>query len=137
MKERIAMITANTKLSLRVQANLLAVDRSSFYYKPIGEKAENLALMRKIDELFLEDPTLGVLGMQDVLSDFELEYNPKRIRRMMRKMCLEPIYPKCNLSKLGKAKYIHPYLLRQLKINRPNHVWAIDITYVPMKTGFW
>jgi putative transposase len=114
MKERIAMNTANTELSLRVQANLLAVDRSSFYYKPIGEKAENLALMRKIDELFLEDPTLGVLGMQDALSDFELEYNPKRIRRMMRKMCLEPIYPKRNLSKLGKAKYIHPYLLRQL-----------------------
>jgi putative transposase len=92
--------------------------------------------MRRIDELFLEDPTLGVLGMQDELRDLGLNFNEKRIRRLMRKMCLEPIYPKRNLSRLGVAKYIYPYLLRDLKVIRPNQVWAIDITYIPMKSGF-
>src|SRR5690606_2846009 len=80
--------------------------------------------------------TLGVLGMQDELSEKGLDYNVKRIRRLMRKMAIEPIYPKRNLSRLGKAKYIHPYLLRGLDINRPNQVWALDISYIPMKHGF-
>jgi putative transposase len=136
MKERKALIDAKSPVSIRAQADLLEVDRSSFYYKPIGETQENLKLMRKIDELFLEDPTLGVQGMQDALSDFSLAYNPKRIRRLMRKMCLDPIYPRRNLSKLGLAKYIHPYLVRNLAITQPNQVWAIDITYIPMKSGF-
>ncbi len=136
MKERKALMDTKSPVSIRAQADLLEVDRSSFYYKPIGEIQENLKLMRKIDELFLEDPTLGVLGMQDALSDFSLAYNHKRIRRLMRKMCLDPIYPKRNLSKLGKARYIHPYLLRDLTITQPNQVWAIDITYIPMKSGF-
>ena len=92
--------------------------------------------MRRIDEPFLEDPTLGVLGMQDELRDRGLDFNEKRIRRLMRKMCLEPIYPKRNLSRLGVARYIHPYLLRELEITRPNQVWAIDITYIPMRSGF-
>jgi putative transposase len=124
------------KLSIRTQADLLEVDRSSLYYKPLGESEENLALMRRIDELFLEDPTLGVLGMQDELRDLGLNFNEKRIRRLMRKMCLEPIYPKRNLSRLGVARYIHHYLLRELEITRPNQVWAIDITYIPMRSGF-
>lgn len=136
MKERKALMDAKLPVSIRAQADLLEVDRSSFYYKPIGETQENLKLMLKIDELFLEDPTLGVLGMQDALSDFSLSYNHKRIRRLMRKMCLDPIYPKRNLSKLGKVRYIHPYLLRDLTITQPNQVWAIDITYIPMKSGF-
>jgi putative transposase len=132
--ERKSLMNAKSQLSIRAQADLLEVDRSSFYYKPIGETQENLKLMRKIDELFLDDPTLGVLGMQDALSDFSLAYNHKRIRRLMRKMSLDPIYPKRNLSKLGLAKYIHPYLLRNLAITQPNQVWAIDITYIPMKS---
>lgn len=136
MKERKGLFDSESPISIRVQADLLEVDRSSFYYKPVGETQENLDLMRTIDELFLDDPTLGVLGMQDELSDWGLDYNPKRIRRLMRKMCLTPIYPSRNLSRLGLAKYIQPYLLRNLAITRPNQVWAIDITYVPMKTGF-
>ena len=115
-------------LSIRTQADLLEVDRSSLYYKPLGESEQNLALMRRIDELFLEDPTLGVLGMQDELRDLGFDFNEKRIRRLMRKMCLEPIYPKRNLSRLGVSRYIHPYLLRELEVTRPNQVWAIDIT---------
>ena len=89
-----------------------------------------------MDELFLQDPTLGVLGMQDELDDLHLHYNEKRIRRLLRLMAIEPIYPKKNLSRLGKAKYIHPYLLRNLKIERANQVWAIDISYIPMTSGF-
>ncbi len=89
-----------------------------------------------MDKLFLSDPTLGVLGMQDELAEKGMNYNVKRIRRLLRKMAIEPIYPKRNLSRLGKAKYIHPYLLRNLEICRPNQVWALDISYVPMKHGF-
>ena len=102
----------------------------------MGESEENLALMRQIDQFFLADPTLGVLGMQDELRDHGMSFNEKRIRRLMRKMCLEAIYPKRNLSRLGVSRYIHPYLLRGLEVTRPNQVWAIDITYIPMKHGF-
>ncbi len=130
------MLDPSETLSLRKQADLLEVDRSCIYYKPLGESEENLALMRRIDELFLEDPTLGVLGLQDELNDLGLVFNEKRIRRLMRKMCLEPIYPKRNLSRMGEARYIHPYLLRDVEVTRPNQVWAIDITYIPMKCGF-
>jgi len=124
------------EISIRRQSKLLSINRSSLYYKPIGESEENLKLMGLMDGLYLEDPTLGVLGMQDELDERGQRVNEKRIRRLLRKMAIEAIYPKRNLSRLGKAKYIHPYLLRHLKIERPNQVWAIDITYIPMKHGF-
>jgi putative transposase len=136
MKERTALVNPGQRLSIRRQSDLLSVHRSSVYYKPVGESEENMLLMRQMDKLFLSDPTLGVLGMQDELRDLGYWYNTKRIRRLLRKMGIEPIYPKRNLSKLGKAKYVHPYLLRGLVIDRTNQVWAIDITYIPMKNGF-
>ena len=123
-------------LSVRQQTKLMEINRSSLYIKPIGESKENLDLMARMDKLYTKDPTLGVLGMQDELLDQQLVVNHKRVRRLMRKMGLEAIYPKQNLSKLGKAKYIRPYLLRHLKIDRPNQVWAIDISYIPMANGF-
>jgi putative transposase len=92
--------------------------------------------MGRIDKLFLKDPILGVKGMQDELFDLGFIYNPKRIRRLLRKMGIMAIYSKPNLSRLGKAKYIHPYLLRNMKITRPNQVWVIDISYIPMRKGF-
>lgn len=136
MKERINMIDTKHKLSVRKQSQILQINRSSFYYKPLGETMENLKLMALMDKLYLTDPTLGVLGMQDELADIEIQANPKRIRRLLRRMAIEAIYPKKNLSRLGKAKYIHPYLLRNLQIHKPNQVWAIDITYIPMAKGF-
>lgn len=136
MNERLGLIDRQASLSIRRQSELLSLQRSRVYFKPLGEKAENLELMRSIDRLFVADPTLGVLGMQDELREEGKHYNVKRIRRLLRKMAIEPIYPKRNLSKLGKACYIHPYLLRGLVIDRPNQVWAIDITYVAMKNGF-
>lgn len=109
-----------SEISLRRQSDLLEVPRSRFYYTPKGESEENQQLMRRMDQLFVEDPTLGVLGMQDALKDWDLNYNVKRIRRLLRKMGIEPIYPKKNLSRRGQAKYVRPYLLRDLKIVRPN-----------------
>jgi putative transposase len=123
-------------LSIRKQCEILEINRSSLYYKALAESTENLQLMSLMDRLFMDDPTLGVLGMQDELRQAGMFFNDKRIRRLMRKMNLDTIYPKRNLSRLGLAKYIHPYLLREISIVRPNQVWAIDITYVPMKNGF-
>ena len=136
MKERTQLVDAESQLSKRRQCELLSVPRGRLYYKAKGESDENLTLMARMDELFSEDPTLGVLRMQDELQDEGLFYNVKRIRRLLRKMGVEPIYPKRNLSRLGQAKYVRPYLLRRFKAERPNQVWAIDITYVPMEKGF-
>jgi putative transposase len=136
VSERKELVDRECELSVRRQADILEVGRSSLYYRPLGESAANLDLMDKMDKLFLDDPTLGVIGMQDELRDVGLVHNVKRIRRLLRKMGIEPIYPKPNLSRLGKAKYVRPYLLRNLAITRPNQVWAIDITYVPMAKGF-
>lgn len=137
MKERVSYIEpGHKKLSLRRQCALLQVNRSTVYYEPKGESEANLKLMETMDKLFTSDPTLGVLGMQDELADQAIHAGHERIRRLLRKMGIEAIYPKRNLSRLGKAKYIHPYLLRNLKIVRPNQVWAIDITYIPMASGF-
>jgi putative transposase len=102
----------------------------------MGESQENLQIMRLMDEEFHKYPTHGVIQMQDFLFALLFRVNHKRIRRLLRKMGIMALYPKRNLSKLGHAKYIRPYLLRGLEINRPNQVWEIDITYVPMARGF-
>lgn len=136
MKERCQHIDKTHRLSVRRQCQLLDVPRSSAYLKGATESATNLELMRIMDNCFTQDPTLGVLGMQDELREHGHWYNVRRIRRLLRKMGVEPIYPRKNLSKLGKAEYIHPYLLRGRKITQVNQVWAIDITYIPMRKGF-
>lgn len=124
------------KLSVRTQCELLAVNRSRVYYEPAEESAENLELMRRMDELYLEDPTMGARRFAWVLSrERGQKYNRKRIRRLMRVMGLEPIYPRKRLSiPDGEAKR-YPYLLRGVQIERPNQVWCADITYIPMAHG--
>lgn len=136
MTERLLMVNRKEPLSIRCQCDLVSVSRGSFYYKPLGETEENLHIMRLIDEHYMERPSEGVLRMRDFLFALGIVANHKRIRRLLRLMGVMAIYPKKNLSRLGQAKYIRPYLLRDLKITRPNQVWAIDITYIPMPKGF-
>lgn len=136
MIQRRDMVTSDHSLSLRKQCDLLSIHRSGIYYKAKSEKKENLEIMHLMDEHYLKHPTEGVLRMQDFLFALGFVVNHKRIRRLLRLMGLMAIYPKRNLSKLGLKKYIYPYLLKGMKINRPNQVWAIDITYIPMKNGF-
>ena len=136
MKELQSYIVNNKNFSIRKQCELLEVSRSNFYYEPIGENEVNLKTMRLMDEEFLDHPTHGVLQMQDFLVALGFVMNVKRIRRLLRKMGIMAIFPKRNLSKLGHAKYIRPYLIRGLKIERSNQLWEIDITYIPMAKGF-
>ena len=105
--------------------------RSSYYYQPRPESAENLRLLRRIDELYLERPFFGSRRMAA-----GLKANRKRIQRLMRIMGIEAHYPKPNLSRPAPGHQIYPYLLRGLSIERPNQVWSTDITYIPMRGGF-
>lgn len=130
------MIDPKENISVRRQSDLVSISRSSFYYKPVGESIENLKIMRLMDEHYIKHPTAGVIRMQDFLFTISIIANHKRVRRLLRLMGVLAIYPKRNLSKLGKIKYIRPYLLRGLSITKPNKAWAIDITFIPMANGF-
>lgn len=130
------VVTSRSGISERRQCELLGLNRSSLHYKPVGEKPENLEIMRKMDEEYLEHPTKGVEGMVDFLFLLGFVVGPKRVRRLLRKMGVMAIYPQRNLSKLGLARYIHSYKLRGLELTHSNQVWCIDITYIPMKRGF-
>jgi len=136
MKELQSYISYNKRFSIRRQCGLLGISRSNLYYKEVGESEENLLMMRQMDEEFLDHPTHGVIQMQDFLFSLSFVANQKRIRRLLRKMGIMAIYPGRNLSKLGHAKYIRPYLLRGLKIDISNQLWEIDITYIAMAKGF-
>lgn len=136
MSQRRKLIDPGHNLSVRDQCDVLSIHRSGLYYAPQGEKQENLEIMRIMDEHYLKHPTEGVIRIQDFLISLGFVVNHKRVRRLLRLMGLMAIYPKRNLSKLGMKKYIHPYLLKGLDIDHPNQVWAIDITYIPMKKGF-
>ena len=137
------MIEPNLKgLSVGKRCALLSISRSSFYYEPKGESEMNLDLMRVIDKQFLETPFYGVRQMTWHLRNDGHVVNEKRIRRLMRLMGLMPIYQKPNTSKAAKGHKIYPYLLRGLRMDRPNQVWCADITYLPMRRGvrrqeFW
>jgi putative transposase len=136
MKERLMCVQKTQPLSVRRQCDLLEVNRGGLYQAQKQENSENMEIMRKMDEHYISHPTAGVIRMQDFLFSLGYLVNIKRIRRLLRKMGIMAIYPKRNLSRLGQAKYIKPYLLKGLKIERPNQVWAIDITYIPMEKGF-
>ena len=123
-------------LSIRNQCNMLSISRSSFYYKSIPEKPENLKMMNIMDKHLVNRPTEGVISMVYYLRDLGYPVGPKRIRRLFKIMGRETLYRKKNLSKLGLKEYIKPYLLRNLAVDRPNQVWCTDITYIPMAKGF-
>lgn len=123
-------------VSLARQCDLLGFSRSSYYYKPKGECLENLLLMKAIDELYTKHPFYGARRIAVNLPDIFQPINVKKVRRLMKLMGIEAIYPKANLSKPDSEHKIFPYLLRDKKIEKVNQVWSTDITYVPMKQGF-
>ena len=123
-------------MSICRQCELLGLSRSSFYYEPAVETAENLALMKLIDRQYTDYPFYGSRRMTAWLLTQDHEVNRKRVQRLMRLMGLEAIYPKPNLSVAGPGHKVFPYLLRDVTIGRVNQVWSTDITYVGMPKGF-
>jgi len=122
--------------SIRRQCRLAGLSRSNFYYSPVPESEENLHLMRLIDEQYMKHPEYGYPRMTDWLLDEGHAVNPKRIARLMQTMGLQAITPGPHTSKPCPGHKIYPYLLRGVDVLRPNHVWSIDITYIPMASGF-
>ena len=125
-----------TKLSIRHQCDLLSLARSTFYYEPEPPSAEELDLMRLIDELYLECPFYGSRRIARELSKQGHPANRKRVQRLMRIMGLEGLAPGPNTSRPHPEHVKYPYLLTGLAIIRPNQVWAADITYIPLQYGF-
>ncbi len=122
--------------SVRRQCELLHLSRSGLYYEPEPTSPEELALMRRIDELHLKRPFYGSRKLADALRKEGREANRKRVQRLMRRMGLEAMAPKPKTSEPHPEHAVYPYLLRGLSICRVNQVWATDITYIPMRTGF-
>lgn len=123
-------------ISVRRQCELLDLPRSSFYYEPTPETEENLLLMCKIDEQYLQRPAMGSRAMTLWLVRQGYAVNRKRVQRLMRNMGLAGIARKRNLSVANKAHKVFPYLLRDLPITRVNQVWSTDITYIPVQGGY-
>ena len=130
------MIDRTHKLPVIRQCEILELARSTAYYVPKATSPEDLALMRRIDELHLDYPFAGSRMLRDLLRHEGRAVGRRRVRRLMRQMGIEALYRKPNTSRRHAAHPIYPYLLRHLSIERPNQVWATDITYIPMRRGF-
>jgi len=130
------MVEPAHRLSISAQCRLLSISRSSYYYAPVPETDETLALMTVIDETFMECPWYGSRQMARHLRRAGHEVGRRRARRLMAKMGLSPIYQRPRTSDPHPQHRIDPYLLRKLAIERPNHVWCADVTYIPMRRGF-
>lgn len=137
VSQRRAHVDKSHSLSVVRQCDLLEIHRSGLYYSPTPESELNLELMRIIDEKHLKHPWLGVPRMTTWLKkDLGYQINPKRIERLYRLMGIQAIGPKPNTSKPSKGHKKYPYLLRNLTVDRVNQVWAIDITYIPVRGSF-
>ncbi|MHC2395382.1 putative transposase [Bradyrhizobium liaoningense] len=129
------MIDRGHDLSIVRQAKVLKLARSTVYYEPRPVSAEDLALMRRLDELHLDYPFAGARMLRSLLRR-EGVYAGRHIATLMKRMGIEAVYRRPNTSKPAPGHKIYPYLLRGLKIERPDHAWAMDITYIPMRRGF-
>lgn len=127
---------ANAEFSMSRQCRLLGLARSSYYHRLKPESAENLALMKAIDKTHTDQPFFGARQMVLFLGDEGWVVNRKRVRRLMVLMGIEAMCPKPGLSKPNRAHHVYPYLLKDVEITRPNQVWSIDITFVPLVGGF-
>ena len=130
------MVSKDHDLSVRRQCRLLSLVRSNLYYQLKGESAENLRFMAVIDKQFLDTPWYGSRQMGRYMQRQGHKCGRHRVRRLMRLMRLVPIYQTPSTSKKHPQHKIYPYLLRELVIDRPNQVWCVDITYIPMQRGF-
>jgi putative transposase len=130
------MIDRGHDLPLVRQAELLRLSRSTLYYEPRPIPAAELAIMRRIDELHLDYPFAGSRMLRDLLRGEGIAIGRELVATMMRRMGLEALYRRPNTSKPADGHKIYPYLLRGLVVDRPNQVWAMDITYIPMARGF-
>ncbi len=130
------MIKPNAELSLTRQSQLLGVSRSSLYYRPRPDSALEADLLRRLDRIFTEHPVYGSRRLQVALAWEGIEVGRRRIRRLMKKLGLWAVTPKPDTSRPHPEHKVYPYLLRGLTIDRPNQVWATDITYLPMQKGF-
>ncbi len=136
MNQRRALVDAREPMSLREQCGLLGLSRSGYYYQCRPESAENLDLMRRLDELHLEHPVYGSRKPACMLAREGLLVNRKRMVRLLRRMGIEAIHPKTKTSEPGAGHRIYPYLLKGLEIKGPDEVWCADITYIPLQQGF-
>jgi putative transposase len=118
------------------QAKMLGLARSTVYYKPRPVSAEDLALMRRLDELHLDYPFAGARMLRALLRRAGVVVGRRHVATLMKRMGISAIYRRPNTSKPAAGHKIYPYLLRGMKIARPNHVWAMDISYIPMRRGF-
>lgn len=137
MKKRIEMIiSSESGLSVTKQCSLLGVPRSTYYYKPIPETPFNLLLMSEIDREYLRSPSYGSRQMTAYLNRIGHHVNRKRVSRLMKQMGLEALYPKPKKGIWNNNYNKFPYLLKNMEIGPQNHVWATDITYIPVKDGY-
>ncbi len=130
------MIDRGHELPLTRQAELLGISRGSLYYRPCPVSPADLAIMRRIDELHLDYPFAGSRMLRDLLRGEGIAIGRERVATMMRRMGIEAMYRRPHTSKPAQGHKVFPYLLRGLAIERPNQVWAMDITYIPMARGF-
>lgn len=130
------MVNRAHELPLTRQATLLGISRGSVYYQPVPVSESDLKLMRRIDELHLEFPFAGSRMLRDLLNREGFVVGRKHVTTLMKRMGVEALYRKPNTSKRHPGHRVYPYLLRDLAITRANHVWAMDISYIPMARGF-
>jgi putative transposase len=130
------MIKRSHTLPVVRQCRLLDLSRSSVYYTPPPVSASDLAVMRRIDELHLQHPFAGARMLRDLLVQEGLAVGRRHVATLMKKMAIEALYRRPNTSRKHPQNPVFPYLLRGLEITRANHVWAMDITYIPMRKGF-
>lgn len=137
MVERKKKLDRQHELPIIRQCSVLNISRSSAYREPAGESADDIDLMRKLDELHLRHPFKGSRRLRDDLWDDDgLRVNRKRVQRLMRLMGIRALHPGAKTTRPNPQHKIYPYLLRDLEIDRANQVWCTDLTYIPMRKGF-
>lgn len=137
LAQRRALVEPGLKgLSIVRQCEVLEIHRSGFYFKPVQMYGEDLRIMRLMDELHMEDPCRGTRRLVDELRDRGVKIGRDKVRRLMQAMRIKAVYCVPRTTVADKARYKFPYLLRDLKVIRRNQVWAVDITYLPIRGGF-